>query len=170
MHQLPSVDVFIGLFFLFGVAYGLIFQREKIITTLCSVYVGIVVAENFSGTVFQFFNGNKVVANQVWIKSNASASTVAIALLLITILLISSAISVKRRSDVNSSSFDNVLYGVLAVALILASVLGFLPEASRNHFIEVSRLAKYLYNFKTLLVILPPIVLVITGFRSKNTR
>ena len=170
MHQLPSVDVFIGLFFLFGVAYGLIFQREKIITTLCSVYVGIVVAENFSGTVFQFFNGNKVVANQLWIKSNASASTVAIVLFLLTILLISSAISVKRRSDTNNSSFNSVLYSVLAVALILASVLGFLPEASRNHYLELSIVARYLYNFKTLLVVLPPIVLVITGFRGRNTR
>lgn len=170
MHQLPSVDVFIGLFFLFGVAYGLIFQREKIITTLCSVYVGIVVAENFSGTVFQFFNGNKVVANQLWIKSNASASTVAIVLFLLTILLISSAISVKRRSDTNNSSLNSVLYSVLAVALILASVLGFLPEASRNHYLELSFVARYLYNFKTMLVVLPPIVLVITGFRGRNTR
>ncbi len=169
MH-LPSVDVFIGLFFLFGVAYGLLFQREKIITTLCSVYVGIVVAENFSGTVFQFFNGNKVVANQLWIKSNASVSTVSIVLFLTTILLISSAISVRRRSDVNNSSLDNVLYSVLAVALVLSSVLTFLPDASRSHFMDVSAIARYLYNFKTLLVVLPPIVLVITGFRSKNTR
>lgn len=170
MHQLPSVDVFIGLFFLFGVAYGLLFQREKIIATLCSVYVGIVVAENFSGTVFQFFNGNKVVANQVWIKSNASASTVAIVLFLSTILLISSAISVRRRSDSSSSPFDSVLYSVLAVALILASVLNFLPEASRNHYLEISAVARSLFNYKTILVLLPPIVLVITGFRSKSTR
>jgi len=169
MH-LPSVDLFIGLFFLFGVAYGLLFQREKIITTLCSVYVGIVVAENFTTTVYQFFNGNKVVANQLWIKSNASASTISIVLLLTTILLISAAISVRRRSDVNNSSTDSVLYSVLAVALILSSVLGFLPEATRNHYIEVSTIARYLFNYKTLLVILPPIVLVVTGFRSKNTR
>lgn len=168
--QLPSVDVFIGLFFLFGVAYGLIFQREKIITTLCSVYVGIVVAENFSGTVFQFFNGNKVVANQLWIKSNASVATISIVLFLSTILLISAAISVRRRSDSTSSPFDSVLYSVLAVALILSSILTFLPEASRAHYLEISAVARYLFNFKTLLVILPPIVLVITGFRSKNPR
>jgi len=169
MH-LPSVDLFIGLFLLFGVTYGLLFQREKIITTLCSVYVGIVVAENFTETVYQFFNGNKVVANQVWIKSNASASTVAIALFLTTIALISLAISVRRRADTSNSSINSILYSVLAVALILSTVLGFLPEATRSHYLEISTLAKYLYNYKTLLVVLPPIVLVVTGFRSQNTR
>ena len=168
--QLPSVDVFIGLFFLFGVVYGLLFQREKIIATLCSIYVGIVVAENFSGTVYQFFNGNKVVANQLWIKSNASSSTISIVLFLLTILLISSAIRVSRRSDSHNSSFNSVIYSILAVALILSSVLGFLPEASRNHFLEISKIAELLYNFRTLLIILPPIVLVITGFQGRNTR
>lgn len=166
--QLPSVDVFIGLFFLFGVAYGLLFQREKLITSLCSVYVGIVVAENFAETVFQFFSGNKVVANQLWIQSNASISTISIVLFLATIFLISSAIQMNRRSGNNGSPIDNIIYAVLTVALMLSASLGFLPEASRAHYLEISFAAKYLYNYKTLLVLLPPIVLVLTGFRSRK--
>ncbi|MCX6808355.1 MAG: hypothetical protein NTW50_01650 [Candidatus Berkelbacteria bacterium] len=64
--QLPSVDVFIGIFFLLGLAYGFLLQREKTITALCSVYIGLVIASSFSGSIFDLMNGNKVIANQIW--------------------------------------------------------------------------------------------------------
>jgi hypothetical protein len=165
--QLPSVDVFIGLFFLFGVAYSFIFNREKIVTTLCSVYVGIVIAGSFSQTIFDFFNGNKVVANQLWIRGNASTSTIAIILLLASVILISGAIKVGKKGE-ESSMLDVLLYGTLSVALILSSVMGFLPEATRNHYIEISQVAKYLHNWHTLFVVLPPIILIIMNFRKKD--
>lgn len=166
MHQLPSVDVFIGLFFLFGVAYGILFQHDKISTALCSAYIGIVIAETFSGSVYNFFNGNTVVANQVWIKSNASASTIAIVLLLSTTLLVSSSVKMGRKSESDSIG-EIVIYSILAVALILSSVLGFLPELSRNHYIEVSTTARYLYSLHVLFVILPPLALIFTNWKKK---
>lgn len=165
--QLPSVDVFIGLFFLFGVAYGFLFQREKIVTALCSVYVGIVIAETFSGSVFDFFNGNKVVGNQLWIKSNASAPTIAIVLFLATILLLTSSIKAGRSTNNGPSMIEILLYSILSVALIISSILGFLPEATRTHYLEISRVARYLFDWHTLFVLTPPIALVIINWKKK---
>ena len=165
--QLPSVDVFIGLFFLFGVAYSFMFQRDKIVTTLCSVYVGIVIAGSFSQTIFEFFNGNKVVANQVWIRGNASTSTIAIVLLLASVFLISGAIKTGKKGS-ESSLTEIIFYSALSVALILSSILGFLPEATRTHYIEISQTAKYLYDWHTLFVVLPPVILIFMNFRKKD--
>lgn len=167
--QLPSVDVFIGLFFLLGIAYCFLLQREKTITTLCSVYIGLVVASSFSSTVFDFFNGNKVIANQIWIRGNASNSTIAIAIFLITIFLVSGSINSKsKKADGQLSVVEILVYSGLMMALIITSVLGYLPEATRNHYIETSIAAKYLYSMRTLFVILPPILLVVMNWKKKE--
>jgi hypothetical protein len=167
--QLPSTDVFIGLFFIIGVAYGFILQREKTITALCSVYVGIVIASSFSGTVFDFFNGNKVIANQIWIRSNTSTTTIAIVLFLASTMLVAHAINSHFNSKSDSlSMLEIVIYSTLMIALILSTILGFLPEGSRNNYVETSIAARYLYNYRTLFVVLPPIILVILNWRKKK--
>lgn len=167
--QLPSVDVFIGLIFLFGIAYSFLLQREKTITLLCSVYIGIVVATNFSETIFQFFNGNKVIANQIWIKSNASASSIAIVIFVASVILISGAINSRsNRSGGDTSMLEVLIYSALAIGLSLATILGFLPEPARNHYFEVSQAAKIIYSSKTLLTVLPPIMLLVLNWKQKK--
>jgi len=166
--QLPSADVFIGLFFLIGIAYGFILQRERAITALCSVYIGIVIASSFSQSIFEFFNGNKMVAGQLCIKGNASTSTIAIVLLLASIILISGAINSKANKSGDLSPLEIIIYSAFTVALILSSVLMFLPEATRNNYIEVSIAARYLYNYHTALVVIPPIMIILLNFRKKK--
>ena len=93
MSQLPSVDIFIGLAFVLGIAYGFILKRDKTITTLCSVYIGLVISSSFSDYVYHFFNGNTTIANQIWIRSNASLSTISIVIFLLCIVFISGSIN-----------------------------------------------------------------------------
>ena len=169
LMQLPSWDVFIGLAFLFGIAYGFILQREKIIATLCSVYVGMVIASTFSQTIFDFFNGNKVIANQIWIKSNASVSTIAIVLFFITIIAVAGALN-SRSGGKNGeiSMIEIFMYSSMMIALVIASVLGFMPEAVQAHAIQVSKAAAIIFQIKTFLIVSPPIILVIFGWRKKS--
>ena len=167
MHQLPSVDVFIGLIFIVGMGYGFLIKREKAITTLCSIYIGLVIASSFSQTIFDFFNGNKTIGHSVWIKSNASVSTIAIVIFLLSILLISGAINSSNSRSGDISPIEVLIYSALSVALILSSIMGFLPEASRNRYIEVSKMAKYLYDLKTLIIVLPPLALILLNWRKK---
>ncbi|OGD62136.1 hypothetical protein A2215_03845 [Candidatus Berkelbacteria bacterium RIFOXYA2_FULL_43_10] len=164
---LPTWDVFIGLIFIVGIAYGLILRREKTITTLCSTYIGLVIATSFSSYIFDFFNGNKVVANQIWIRSSASLSTVSIATLLLATFLVSGAINSTSSKAGDVSFFEVIVYSSLNIALILSAVLGFLPEEARAGYLEASRFARILFDLKTLWVVLPPIALVILNFRRK---
>lgn len=167
--QLPSWDVFIGLAFLFGIAYGFILQREKIIATLCSIYVGIVIASTFSNTVFDFFNGNKVIANQIWIRSNASVSTIAIALFVISIIAVAGALnsrSSEKSGDI--SAIEIFVYSVLMMGLFIATIIGFLPAATTKHALEISKAVKYIIMLKTFLIVAPPVVLVLFGWKKKK--
>ena len=164
---LPSVDIFIGLLFIVGIGYGFILRRDKTITTLCSVYVGLVIASSFSETVFKFFNGNATIANQIWIRSNASVPTISIVLFLLCIFLISGSIHSSGSRSGDISPIEVFIYSSLTIALIIASVLNFLPEATRNSYLDSSRFASTIFNLRPLIIIAAPIILVVLNFRKK---
>lgn len=165
--QLPSVDVFIALIFLVGIGYGFLLKKEKAITTLCSVYIGLVIASGFSQTIFDFFNGNKTIGGSVWIRSNASISTISIIVFLLSIFLISGAINSSNSRSSEISPVEVFIYSSLSVALILSSILGFLPEETRNGYIGISKTAGLLFQFKTLIVVLPPLSLILLNWKKK---
>ncbi|MFA4995665.1 MAG: hypothetical protein WC536_00800 [Patescibacteria group bacterium] len=167
MQQLPSVDIFIGLLFIVGIGYGLILRRDKTITTLCSAYIGLVIASSFSETVFKFFNGNATIANQIWIRSNASVSTISIILFLLCIFLISGAIQSSSTRSGDIGAFEVFIYSSLTVALVISSVLYFLPPETRANYTAVSRLAKMMFDFRPLIIIGAPLTLIILNFRKK---
>ena len=164
---LPTWDIFIGFLFVVGVVYGFILRREKTITTLCSTYIGIVVATYFSKYVFDFFNGNRLFAGQIWIHSNASISTVSIVVFLATTFLISGIIISTNNHAGDVSPLEVIIYSSLNMALIISTVLGFLPEEIRIKYIETSKLANLVMQYHTLWIILPVFALTILNFRRK---
>lgn len=167
MGKIPSWDVFIALTFILGVAYGFILKREKVITILSSIYIAIVMATSFTEYVFQFFQGNKVIANQIWVKGNISSGTVAIALFLLVIFFVSGAINASSSRSGDASVIEVIVYMALSMALIISTILGFLPEETRTMITNGSKVATIIYGFRTLWVIAPPISLVILNFRRR---
>lgn len=164
---LPTWDVFIGLAFVIGIAYGFILRREKTITFLCSTYIGIVIASSFSQYIFELFNGNKVIANQVWIHSNASTSTISIILLLVSAFLISGAINSTAKSGGDLSPFEIIIYSAMNMALIVSSIIVFLAPEKRDALLAVSKIGSFLYSTRTVWVVVPPIVLIVLNLRKK---
>ena len=164
---LPTWDIFIGFAFVAGIAYGFILRREKVVTTLCSTYIGIVVATFFAKYVFDFFNGNRLFAGQVWIHSNASISTVSIVVFLIVTFLISGVIISNSSKAGDVAPLEVIIYSALNMALIISTVLGFLPEEMRSKYVETSKLASLILHYNTLWIILPVIALVVLNFKRK---
>lgn len=165
--QLPTWDVFIGLAFVIGVAYGFILRREKTITTLCATYIGLVIASSFSDSIYSFFQGDTVIANQIWIKSNASLTTISVATFLIFTFFVSGAINSSSTKSGDTSPLEVIIFSALNVALIISSILGFLPEETRASAVESSKAVSFLFAFRTWWVIVPPIALIIMNFRRK---
>lgn len=167
MGKLPSWDILIALTFILGVAYGFILKREKVITILSSIYIAIVMTTSFTEYIFQFFQGNKVIANSVFIKGNMSTGTVAIVLFLLVIFFVSGAINTASSRSGDTSAIEVIVYMALSMALIISSILGFLPEATRTAMMSTSRVASIVYGMRTLWIIAPPISLVILNFRRR---
>ncbi|MEI6498840.1 MAG: hypothetical protein WCO23_02670 [bacterium] len=167
MPPLPSWDIFIGLSLLVGIGYGFILRRDKAITFLCSVYIGMVIAATFSKDLYNFFQGDAVIANQIWIRSNTPLSTISIVLFLAAIVLVSGAISFSNSHKSEISPIEVIVYSALSIALIITSVIGFLPPETQKHCLEVSNIARIMIEFKSALVIAGPAALIILNFRRK---
>ena len=165
----PSWDLAITVFFLIGIIFGYILQREKIIATLLSTYVALVVTQIFAGNVFDFFQGNKTLFNQVWIQSNSSPFSIRVILFIAIIALLSAkgGISGTKSKGVLSPI---ELFGLsfLTTGLIISTIFFFMPIETRDAFMASSRMATLVIKYYPAWVIAPVITLVALGFFRKS--
>lgn len=168
LTHLPSTDLFIGIFFLIGIGYGFLIQRDRTITALCSTYMGLVIANFFAKDVFEFINGNKTIADAVWIRGNASISTIQIVLFCLVILMVTKAIHAAKKKSEDLSVMEIVVYSALTTGIVITSILGFLPEVTRQSLIEGSKVATTLFNLKSIFLVLPPIILFLLNLRKNQ--
>lgn len=161
----PSWDLFIGLFFIIGISYGFILQREKVTGTLVSTYVAIVVTQIVSPYIQQFFAGDTTIGS-IFIKASPTPAMIKIAVFgVIIILLTTRAGLAGMRGRGLLSPIEVMIYSVLTTAIIIASILSFLEEGARAQLIESSRLVSMIFKYNDLVMIAPIVILVTMGFR-----
>lgn len=166
MEKLPSIDLFIGLFFVVGCSYTLFLRREKAVATLAATYISLAITSAIGQSIFEFFNGNKVVANQIWIRSNASLPSVMIGTFLLGVVFFGGAISGSmRRSD--SSATEIIIISALNIALIISTIFIFMPPEMRTHYLEASKVASLVVKYNLFWTVAPPFALIALGFTRK---
>ncbi len=165
----PSWDLAIGVFFLIGMAFGYILQREKIIATLLATYVSLVITTAIAGNVFDFFQGSSTIGS-FWIQSQATPLSVRIILFIVIIVLLSAkgGISGSKAKGI-MSPIEIFIISFLTTGLILSSIFYFMPIESRDAFVASSRFANLIIKYYLGWVIVPPIILIVLGFTGKRS-
>lgn len=165
----PTWDLLIGILFVLAIAYGFMLQREKVVVTLISVYVGLVLVSILTGTLQEFFAGDKALFNKVFIRGTTSPFAIQTGLFLGTI------VALTARSGLSGGTGRGLLspielfaYSFFNAALIIVSILSFLPDATQTAILDSSHLATLLVSFRTWLLVLPIILLVVLGYREKS--
>ena len=166
--NLPSWDLIITLFFIVTLAYGFIMQRDKTVITLISVYVALVIVQVMAEPIQEFFAGEKTVLGQLFIKSSASPFTIKTILFAAIIALVSTKSGLSSKGESSISPIEIFGFSFLNAALILSSVFYFMPEATRDGYAEMSRLANFIINYHTWWIVLPVILLIITGWKKSE--
>lgn len=162
----PSWDLFIGLFFIIGVSYGFMMQRERVVVTMISAYAAIAITGLVAPIAEKFFIGDTNVGN-VFIKANLSPFTVQ------TVIFVGIIVLITVRGGLIGSKAKGLLspvevlaYSALNSALILSTILYYLPEIQRNQLSVDSKFAKIIIDYHDWWLILPIIALVVAGFRK----
>jgi len=165
----PSWDLAITVFFLMGIAFGYILQRDKIVATLLSVYVGLIITQAVSGNVQNFLQGDATLSN-IWVKANASPFTIRAIIFIAVIMLVSAKSGISGgKSKGILSPLEVIVYSVFTSGLILSSLFYFMPAESREAFVMSSRMAKLVINNYIWWIILPIAFMVVSGFFRKGS-
>ena len=164
----PSWNLAIAVIFLMGIAFGYILQRDKIVATMLSVYVGLIMTQAVSGSLQQFFEGSKTL-NQFWLNLHASSFSIRLVVFMLTITLLSakSGISGGKTKGL-LSPIEIVIYSILTTGLMLSSIFYFMPAASREAFAANSKFASFVIGNYIWWVILPVVALIVGGFFRKS--
>lgn len=170
MQTVPSWDLFLAIFFVVSIGYSFVLQRDKVIVTLLAIYAGIVIANVLSSPLQGFFNGDKTVADSLFIRANASPFSVQAGLFLLTTVIISVRSGLGGRSSGKGalSHFELGLFSFLNSALILAAVFSFMTPEAQTQFAEHSRIAKLIISRMSWWYIAPLIALIVTGGLGKS--
>lgn len=168
---LPSWDLFITLFFIIGLAYGFILQRDRIVATLMSVYAALIVSQLLVDPVGQFFKGDRTILNQIWIRSDTSPFTIRTALFIAIIVLLSAKGGISgNRGRGAISHLEVLVYSALNTILIVSSIFSFLPEPTRAAYAASSRLVSMIVERHDLWLMVPVAALVFFGFQRHSRR
>src|SRR3990167_91994 len=168
MPTMPSWDLIITLFFIVAIAYGFILQRDKTVVTLISVYVALVVVQVFAGNLQDFFAGEKTILGQLFIKSSASPFTIKTLLFAAVIALVSAKSGLSSKGESSISPLEIFGFSFLNAALIISSIFSFMPEGTQAAYSGSSRLASFIINYHVWWIILPVVLLIVTGWKRND--
>jgi len=164
--SVPSWDLIITLFFIVTIAYGFILQRDKTVVTLISIYVALIIVQTLSGPIQEFFAGEKTVFGQLFIKSSASPFTISVLLFAAVIAIVTAKSGLSSKGESSISPIEIFGYSFLNAALIISSIFYFMPEVTRVHYADISKLANFIINYHTWWIVLPLVLLIVTGWKK----
>ncbi|MBI4185518.1 hypothetical protein HY524_00525 [Candidatus Berkelbacteria bacterium] len=164
----PSWDLFLTIFFIVGIAYGMMLQRERAVVTLMTIYVGLVVTQILTEPVSQFFLGEKTI-NSFFIDGNVSPFTIQAVLFIGTIIVVSTkgGLSGERSSHSLLSPIEVFVYSFLNTALIATTLIAYLPEITRSDLLRQSSMASFLAHYHTYWLLLPIAALIFFGWSRR---
>ena len=169
MPALPSWDLYITLFLLASVAYGFMMQRERVLVTLLSIYVGIVISQLLADPVAAFFAGDKTIAGSFFIRSSASPFSIHTALFLGSVALITAKSGLSGNREHGSlSTFEIIGYAVLNGALIITVILGYLEPTSQQTFLAASKNATFIFDHRFWWFVAPIALMIVAGHNSRS--
>lgn len=167
MDTIPTWDLFVGIALILGLVYGFILQREKTMTTLLAIYLGIVVVQIWGESVQQFFQGEKQILGN-FVRSDASPAVINSIIFLLIVALISAKSSLGFGKGTALSPIETTVYSLLSTTLIIATILGYLPEDMRNSLLEQSRFLTQINHFYHLLLLAPIVLVLLVAARKEK--
>lgn len=131
-----------------------------------AIYTGLVIANVWGQSIFNFFKGKNMLFDSVWVQANTTPFTVSIVIFVLVVVIISAKAPIGfMRSWSVVTPVETIAYSVLNITLFLLTVLRFLPIEMQHKIIEQSKFIGPVNNFYNILLIVPLILLVIVTSR-----
>ena len=161
----PSWDLFIALFFIIGISYGFILQREKVTGTLVSTYVALVVTQIATPYIQQFFSGQTTIGS-IFIKASPTPFMIKTAVFAIIVILLTTRGGLAgMRGHGLLTPIEVIIYSGLTSLIAISTIVSFLDEGVRATLVSDSRFASIIIQYHDMWLIAPVVILIAMGFR-----
>ena len=147
-------------------------QRERTVVTTVAIYVSLVLTNLLTAPVSGFFTGETTISS-FFVNLNASPFMIQAGIFVAVLLLVQmkSGLSGGRDGTGLLSPVEVFSYSFLNTALIVSTIISFLPDHTRATMVGNSNMAAFLVNNHTWWVLLPVAALVFFSWnRNPSSR
>ncbi len=161
----PSWNLFFIVFFIAGIAYGMMLQRERTVVTLVSIYVATVLTNLLNDPIGKFFAGERTI-NSFFVSSQVSPFTIKAGIFLLVLILMITKSGLSGGGDGRGllSPVEVFLYSFLNTALIATTIMSFMPADAAASMVSQSTMAAFLVGHHVWWLLAPVACLIFFGW------
>ncbi|MBI2448291.1 hypothetical protein HYV44_01890 [Candidatus Microgenomates bacterium] len=170
----PSWDLFVIIFFIVAVVFGVALGRERAVVGVIASYMGLVAANIGGNALYAAMGGSTTtqIGSTLSITATTSPFIVkAIIFILITLLLIVKGDFLKKASTIHEgfgSIIFAAMYSFLNAGLIITAIISFLNDAQRTDLLTQSHWINEITQYQIWWMVLPIILMVLLGFKKSG--
>jgi hypothetical protein len=169
-----SWDLFIIIFAIISIVFGIAMGRERSMVGVIAAYIGLVVSNIWGNAIYAMMGGNTTaqLGSTISFSANTSPFFIKAAIFLtILVLLIVKGDFLKRANTSHAnvgSIFASAIYSILNAGLIIIALVSFLGDSQRTDLLSQSNAINIIMQYQTWVMVLPVALMIILGFRDKG--
>lgn len=174
MNIAPSWDLFISIFFIVAIMYGIALGRERSVANVIATYIALVVA-NVGGNFINTYMGSSAAANvgnAISVTANTSPFALKAGIFGIVVLLLIVKGDFVKKADTSHAGFGSILlagfYSFLAAGMLVNSIMSFLGDSMRTELLEQSQVLNQIVSYHVGWMVVPTLLMIFLGFRKKE--
>jgi len=170
----PTWDLFIIIFFIIAVVFGVSMGRERSMVGIIAAYMGLVVSNVWGNAVYSMMGGatSAQVGNAISFSATASPFFIKAGIfVLILVLLIIKGDFLKRALTSHAgigSIIASGLYSFLNAGIIVIALVSFLGDSQRTDLLTQSHFINLIQQYQVWWMVLPVVLMIILGFKEKE--
>ena len=170
----PTWDLFIIIFFIIAIVFGIAMGRERSMVGIIAAYMGLVVSNVWGNSIYNMMGGGVGTQMGSALSFSATASPFfikAAIFILVLVLLIIKGDFLKRAVTSHAgvgSILASGLYSFLNAGIIIIALVSFLGDSQRTDLLTQSHFINLIQQYQVWWMVLPVVLIVVLGFKEKE--
>jgi hypothetical protein len=170
----PTWDLFIIIFFIIAIIFGIAMGRERSMVGVIAAYIGLVVSNIAGNAIYNSLGGGASAQMGDALTFTASPSPFFIKagiFILVLVLLIIKGDFLKRALTSHAGVFSIVtsgIYSFLNAGIIITALVSFLSDAQRTDLLTQSHYINLIQQYQVWWMVIPVVLMIALGFKEKE--
>lgn len=172
MNLNPTWDLFIILFFIIAVVFGIAMGRERSMVGVIASYIGLVVSNFLGNAVYDVIGGgaSAQVGDSISISGSTSPFFIKAGIFILILVLLMVKGDFLKRAITSHKDIKSILtsgvYSFLNAGLIIISLVSFLGDSQRSDLLSQSNFVTQITQYQVWWIVLPIFMMIVLGYKE----